>query len=169
MSALEKNLGPESVEKALRHYANQLRVEAEKFQLFRNLVASRTDVPRNRVQEYSHHEQVLLGNEAQILLLIIWKESSFVSCADRSQVGVQRRFSRSRPMTAYGLAVALYPTEAGRVAAAYERLKQHILPAAAAFGLISVIDGKRKRIAGTELLADYMIQKSIIERTRPGC
>jgi hypothetical protein len=85
---------------------------------------------RKAVMKYN---RILLNDEAYLILLVIWRESSFVSEECLQRLGFKREFP-GRTMTAHGLATKL-ATSAETLAKTNARIRS-VGIAAAAYGLI---------------------------------
>jgi len=104
------------------------------------------------------YQKTLLSNYSMNVLLIIWKESSFVPDEVLDSVGLTKRFSHEKPMTCYSLAVSITDgaQDFGRV---HKRIET-IVAAGVAYGLVELTplsNARWKQLRGTERLAQFMI------------
>ena len=128
-------------------------LEFSRVQVFRELVFSK-DISVDRKSRQSF-ERILLQEEAQWILAIIWRESKYVSDSDLAVAGLSRLFPGG-DLTAFGLAVKL--AELTEDCAALNTRIRNIAIAAHAFGLVerSNISATKVSITGTALLHSVM-------------
>jgi hypothetical protein len=102
-------------------------------------------------------ERVIKGDEANLVLTLLWRESSYVGDNDLSYDGFSKLFL-GNPLTTYHLAVYL-ASDKNEVAATNSRVRL-IVSAGAAFGLVAKRQLTRTKvyIVGTELLHNFMVQ-----------
>ena len=125
--------------------------------LLKDIVFASGAVLQNDRKLVKYFRKTLTGNEANIVLSILWKESTHVTENELAYDGHSKLFV-DRPLTSYHLAVYLAGTK-NDVAATNSRVRL-IVAAGVAFGLI----GKRQLtptkiyIFGTELLHNFMVR-----------
>jgi hypothetical protein len=126
-------------------------------QLLNEMVFSPGGLIDNDRKKTKSFKTTLLSCEANTVLLVLWRESRYVTEDDLAYDGYSKLFMEN-PLTAYRLAVYLSPTK-NEVAATNSRVRL-IVTAGTAFGLIH----KRQlaptniHISGTELLHNFMVR-----------
>jgi hypothetical protein len=102
-------------------------------------------------------KRILENDEANSVLTILWRESSYVTEDELSHDGFAKLFLEN-PLTTYHLAVHLASGK-NEVAATNSRVRL-IVAAGAAFGLVTKKQLTRTKvyIFGTELLHDFMVR-----------
>lgn len=118
------------------------------------------------------HQKALLDYNSYQILQLLWKESSFITDAERDAFGMERSFI-NQSVTCWGLATrtATTPGDVGKV----NKRIQTIVSAAHVYGLVELqrIGPKRTAIVGSQTLHNFMIELSqtsiaIADRLAPG-
>jgi hypothetical protein len=110
-------------------------------------------------KELTRHKRCLSDDEAYQILLVVWKESRFVTDEVLGRVGFNRNFTTGA-LTTWSLATKI-ATSTTELAATNTRIRT-IAIAAEAFGLVERENSRatRKPIQGTELLNSFMVSLS---------
>ena len=105
--------------------------------------------------------KILLSMPTMLILLVIWKESDFVTEEDLSKVGMKKSFSLGNPLNCHGMARQL-AVDAYDLAKVQKRIRG-IVEAGQAYGLIEreVARSKLVEISGTVSLDALMRAMSI--------
>lgn len=109
-------------------------------------------------KEAARHEKILMSPSSMPILAMIWKDSAFVTDADRAAVGAERDDDDSNPLNCHKLATAV-AADASDLARQQKRI-QAIVAAAEAYGLLvreRTPTVRCRELCGTELLHKLML------------
>jgi hypothetical protein len=131
-------------------------MEANYLELLEEYVFTQPNVDRTTKKMAAQNERLLKSLSANRVLLILWKESSYIAASDLDELKKGRSFDGE--ITVHALAVALAESPAD-VAALNSRIRSIAL-AGEAFGLVEkqTISATRVFIRGTALLNEFMVQ-----------
>lgn len=135
--------------------------------LMRERIFCLTNLNDNRTQENTFRKR-LMSQPGMSVLLIVWKDSAFVSEAEIEAAGVARAGSACAPINCHSLAkrMATGVEDYDRL----EKLIQGVVKAAEAYGLITraqVGNTRQRALCGTILLHQLML--AFDEKVRPIC
>jgi hypothetical protein len=126
-------------------------------QVLNDVVFSKINTQQDNRKLIQSFKRVLDSNEANLVLSILWRESSYVTDEELSYDGFSR-LGLERPLTTYHLAVYLADNK-NEVAATNSRVRL-IVSAGTEFGLVNKqkLTNTKVLIFGTELLHSFMVR-----------